>query len=152
MVQKVIKAAERLGLEIEIKTLDRPTRTVAEAAEAVGADPKQIAKSLVFVSDGDPVVAVVSGGHRADMDLLADAFDCAEVRQASPDEVRAATGFPVGGVPPFGHDLPVVFDEALCDHDCIYAAGGDGNTLFAVEPKALARAIDARIITLGERV
>src|SRR3712207_8708855 len=50
-------------------------------------------------------------------DLLAEAFDCAEVRQASPDEVRAATGFAVGGVPPFGHDLPVVFDEALCDHD-----------------------------------
>jgi prolyl-tRNA editing enzyme YbaK/EbsC (Cys-tRNA(Pro) deacylase) len=83
------------------------------------------------------------------MDLLADAFDCAEVRQASPDEVRAATGFSVGGVPPFGHGLPVVFDEMLCDHDVIYAAGGDGNTLFAVDPKSLARAIDARIIAIG---
>ena len=152
MVQKVVQAARGLGLEIEVKTLDRSTRTVAEAAEAVGADPAQIAKSLVFVSDGDPVVAVVSGAHRADMDLLAEAFDCAEVRQASPDEVRAATGFAVGGVPPFGHDLPVVFDETLCDHDLIYAAGGDGNTLIAVEPKALARAIDARIIAVGERV
>ena len=149
MVEKVIRAARELELSIEIKTLERPTRTVAEAAEAVGAEPAQIAKSLVFVSDGDPVVAVVSGAHRADMDLLADAFDCAEVRQASPDEVRAATGFAVGGVPPFGHGLPVVFDEALCDHELIYAAGGDGNTLFAVEPKTLARAIDARIITVG---
>jgi prolyl-tRNA editing enzyme YbaK/EbsC (Cys-tRNA(Pro) deacylase) len=149
MVEKVIKAARGLELDIEIKTLDRPTRTVGEAAEAVGADPAQIAKSLVFISDGDPVLAVVSGAHRADVDLLAEAFDCAEVRQASPDEVRAATGFAVGGVPPFAHDLPVVFDEALCDHDVIYAAGGDGNTLFAVDPRALARAIDARIITLG---
>ena len=152
MVEKVIKAARELGLEIEIRSLDRPTRTVGEAAEAVGADSAQIAKSLVFVSDGDPVVAVVSGSHRADMDLLADAFDCAEVRQASPEEVRAATGFAVGGVPPFGHDLPVVFDETLCDHELIYAAGGDGNTLFAVEPKSLARAIDARIIRLGAAV
>src|ERR687895_91300 len=150
MVEKVIKAARELGLDVEIKKLDKPTRTVAEAAEAVGADPVQIAKSLVFVSDGEPVLAVVSGGHRADMDLIADAFDCAEVRQASPDEVRAATGFAVGGVPPFGHDLPVVFDETLCDHELIYAAGGDGNTLFATEPKALARAIGARIITVGE--
>ncbi|HEX8645320.1 MAG TPA: YbaK/EbsC family protein [Thermoleophilaceae bacterium] len=149
MVQKVIRAARELELDIEIRTLERPTRTVAEAAEAVGADPAQIAKSLVFVSDGDPVLAVVSGAHRADMDLIADAFDCAEVRQASPDEVRAATGFSVGGVPPFGHDLPVVFDEMLCDQELVYAAGGDGNTLFAVDPKALARAIDARIITLG---
>ncbi len=149
MVEKVIKAARALEIEIEIKSLEKPTRTVAEAAEAVGAHSAQIAKSLVFVSDGDPVLAVVSGAHRADIDLLADAFDCAEVRQASPDEVRAATGFGVGGVPPFGHDLPVVFDEALCDHDVIYAAGGDGNTLFAVNPKVLARAINARIITLG---
>ena len=152
MVERVIRAARELGLEVEIKKLDKPTRTVAEAAEAVGADPAQIAKSLVFVSDGEPVLAVVSGGHRADMDLIADAFDCAEVRQASPDEVRAATGFAVGGVPPFGHDLPVVFDETLCDQDRVWAAGGDGNTLMAVEPKSLARAIDARIIRLGELV
>jgi prolyl-tRNA editing enzyme YbaK/EbsC (Cys-tRNA(Pro) deacylase) len=149
MVEKVIKAARELELEIEIRTLDKPTRTVAEAAEAVGAESAQIAKSLVFVSDGDPVLAVVSGAHRADIDLLAEAFDCAEVRQASPDEVRAATGFSVGGVPPFAHDLPVVFDEALCDHETIYAAGGDGNTLMAVDPRALAKAIHARIITLG---
>jgi prolyl-tRNA editing enzyme YbaK/EbsC (Cys-tRNA(Pro) deacylase) len=152
MVEKVITSARALGLEIEVRRLDRSTRTVAEAAEAVGADPAQIAKSLVFVSDGDPIVAVVSGAHRADIDLLALAFDCAEVRQASPDEVRAATGFPVGGVPPFGHGLPVVFDESLCEHELIYAAGGDGNTLFAVEPKALARAIDARIIRVGATV
>jgi prolyl-tRNA editing enzyme YbaK/EbsC (Cys-tRNA(Pro) deacylase) len=152
MVEKVKRAARELGLEIEMTTLDRSTKTVAQAAEAVGADPAQIAKSIVFVSDGDPILAVVSGAHRADMDLLADAFDCAEVRQASPDEVRAATGFSVGGVPPFGHGLPVVFDEALCQHEVIYAAGGDGNTLFSVEPKALARAIDARIIRVGERV
>lgn len=152
MVERVIKAARQLGLEVDVKRLDRPTRTVAEAAEAVGADPAQIAKSLVFVSDGEPVVAVVSGAHRADMDLLADAFDCAEVRQATPDEVRAATGFSVGGVPPFGHALPVVFDETLCDHERIYAAGGDGNTLIAVEPKSLAKAIAARIIRIGERV
>jgi Cys-tRNA(Pro) deacylase len=152
MVQKVIRAARELSLEIEVKRLEKPTRTVAEAAEAVGADPAQIAKSLVFISDGEPVVAVVSGAHRADMDLLADAFDCAEVRQASQDEVRAATGFSVGGVPPFGHALPVVFDETLCSQKLIYAAGGDGNTLIAVEPKALARAIDARIIRIGDRV
>ncbi|HEX8745274.1 MAG TPA: YbaK/EbsC family protein [Thermoleophilaceae bacterium] len=149
MVEKVIRAARALSLDIEVKRLERPTRTVAEAAAAVGADPAAIAKSLVFVSDGDPILAVVSGAHRADMDLLADAFDCAEVRQASPDEVRAATGFAVGGVPPVGHDLPVVFDEALCDHELIWAAGGDGNTLFSVDPKALARAIDARIVSVG---
>ena len=150
MVDKVVQAARELGLEIEIRKLDQPTRTVAEAAEAVGAEPAQIAKSLVFVADGEPVLCVASGAHRVDIDTLAETFDCAQVRQATPDEVRASTGFAVGGVPPFGHELPVVFDELLCDQELIYAAGGDGNTLFATEPKALAKAIDAKIVSVGE--
>jgi prolyl-tRNA editing enzyme YbaK/EbsC (Cys-tRNA(Pro) deacylase) len=150
MVDKVVQAARELELEIEIRKLDQPTRTVAEAAEAVGAEPAQIAKSLVFVADGEPVLCVASGAHRVDIDTLAETFDCAQVRQATPDEVRAATGFAVGGVPPFGHSLPVVFDGLLCDQELIYAAGGDGNTLFATEPKALAKAIDAKIVSVGE--
>src|SRR4051794_27068971 len=151
MRQKVIDAAERLGLDIEVRTLDAPTRTVDEAAAAVGADRAQIAKSLVFLADGEPILAVVSGNHRVDADALALSCDCAVIEKASPDDVRAATGFAVGGVPPFGHDLPVMFDEELLSHDRIYAAGGDGNTLFAVDPKKLAAAIGARVVRLAER-
>lgn len=150
MVGRVIQTAGELGLEIEVKKLATPTRTVAEAAEAMGVEPGQIAKSIVFIADGEPVLCVASGAHRVDIDTLALTFDCAEVRTATPDEVRAATGFPVGGVPPFGHSLPVVFDELLCEQELIYAAGGDGNTLFATEPKTLARAIGARIVSVGE--
>jgi prolyl-tRNA editing enzyme YbaK/EbsC (Cys-tRNA(Pro) deacylase) len=117
----------------------------------VGVDRSQIAKSLVFLADGDPVVAIVSGAHRVDPDALALSCDCAVIEQASPDDVRAATGFAVGGVPPFGHDLPVVFDEALLEHERIYAAGGDGNTLFEVDPKLLAKAIDAQIVQVAEK-
>jgi prolyl-tRNA editing enzyme YbaK/EbsC (Cys-tRNA(Pro) deacylase) len=151
MREKVMDAAKELGLEIEVRTLDAPTRTVDEAAAAVGADRAQIAKSLVFLADGDPVLAVVSGAHRVDPDALALSFDCAVIDKASPDDVRAATGFGVGGVPPFGHGLPVVFDQTLLDHDRIYAAGGDGNTLFEVDPKLLAEAIGARIVQLAEQ-
>ena len=110
---KVIESARRLGLEVDVRNLDSSTATVGEAAQAVGCEDAQIAKSLVFVCDGDPVVCIASGAHRVDTDLLADVFDCAEVRQASPDEVRAATGYSVGGVAPFGHDLPTVMDEDL---------------------------------------
>src|SRR2546425_6177774 len=116
MREKVMEAARQLGLEVEVRTLDEPTRTVAEAAEAVGTDPSQIAKSLVFVADGEPLVVVASGGHRVDPDLLAVACDCAEVRQASADEVQAATGFKVGGVPPFGHGLPGMGHPSLLAH------------------------------------
>src|SRR3954470_4196415 len=150
MRQKVIDAAERLGLDIEVRTLDAPTRTVDEAAAAVGADRAQIAKSLVFLADGDPILAVVSGAHRVDVDALALGCDCAVIDQASPDDVRAATGFGVGGVPPFGHDLPVLFDEALLEHDRIFAAVGDGNTLFEVDPKVLVDAIGARVVQVPE--
>ena len=151
MREKVIESAKKLGLDIEVLTLDTPTRTVDEAAAAVGVERAQIAKSLVFLADGDPVLAVVSGAHRVDPDSLALTCDCAVIEQASPDDVRAATGFGVGGVPPFGHDLPVLFDETLLEQDRIYAAGGDGNTLFAVDPRVLAEAIGARVVQLAER-
>src|SRR3954469_13775808 len=136
MKDKVIQAARALGLEVDVRTLEAPTRTVAEAAAAVGCDNAQIAKTLVFVADGDPVLVVASGAHRVDTDALCDVFDVAEVRQANPDEVRVGTGYPVGGAPPLGCDgPPVVYDEHLLQFDRIYVAGGDGNTLFAVDPK-----------------
>ncbi len=137
MRDKVIESARRLGLEVDVRNLDSSTATVGEAAQAVGCQNGQIAKSLVFVCDGDPVVCIASGAHRVDPDRLADVFDCAEVRQASPDEVRAATGYPVGGVAPFGHDLPTVMDEDLLQHDCVWAAAGDGHSLFEVNPRKL---------------
>src|SRR5215210_1763673 len=103
---RVKEAARALGLDVEVRTLDKSTRTVHEAAVAVGCEDGEIAKSLVFIADGDPVVVVASGSHRVDTDLVAELLDVAEVRQASAEEVRAATGFPIGGVPPFGHGLP----------------------------------------------
>lgn len=150
MREKVNAKARELGLDVEVTTLDRPTRTVQEAASAVGCDAAAIAKSLVFVGDGEPVLVIASGAHRVDMDKVADVLDFAEVRQATPDEVRVATGFSVGGVAPFGHDLPVVLDETLLEHEHVWAAGGDGNTLFSVEPRKLADCIHARVADVAE--
>jgi len=145
MREKVNSRARELGLDVNITTLDRPTRTVAEAASAVGCQDCEIAKSIVFVCDGDPVLVIASGAHRVDQDKVADVLDCAEVRQATADEVRVATGFSVGGVAPFGHDLPVILDRTLLDYPQVWAAGGDGNTLFSVEPHKLADCIHARV-------
>src|SRR4051794_23358935 len=147
---KVKEAARELGLDVQLRTLDESTATVADAASAVGCENGQIAKSIVFVMDGEPVVVVASGRHRIDQDKVCEALDCAEGRQASPDEVRAATGFAIGGVPPIGHGLPVVFDSALLDYDVIYAAGGDGNTLFEVAPRQLAGCLHALVVAVGQ--
>ena len=149
MREKVLEAARKLGLDVDIRALDQSTRTVAEAAKALGVDEAAIAKSLVFLADGEPLVVIASGAHRVDPDVLALACDCAVIDQATPDDVRAATGFPVGGVPPFGHGLPVVMDETLLEQDVVYAAGGDGNTLFAVDPRKLAEATGARLIRVA---
>jgi prolyl-tRNA editing enzyme YbaK/EbsC (Cys-tRNA(Pro) deacylase) len=150
MRSKVKEAARELGLAVELKTLDDSTATVAEAASALGVQEGQIAKSIVFVMDGEPVVVVASGRHRIDRNKVCEALDCAEGRIASSDEVRAATGFPIGGVPPIGHGLPVVFDTALMDYEVIYAAGGDGNTLFEVAPRELAGCVHALVAPVGE--
>ena len=115
MREKVAHSARELGLEVDVQRLETSTKTTGEAARAVGCDEAEIAKSIVFVADGEPVLCIASGSHRVDTDKLAEALDVAEVRQAGADEVRAATGFPVGGVPPFGHGLPVVLDESLAE-------------------------------------
>lgn len=150
MRSKVKAACDELGLAIELRTLADSTATVQEAAGAIGCEAGQIAKSIVFVMDGEPVVVVASGRHRIDQDKVCDALDCAEGRQASSDEVRAATGFAIGGVPPVGHGLPVVFDSALLEYEVIYAAGGDGNTLFEVAPRDLAGCVHALVAQVGE--
>ena len=149
MHERVLMAARELGLEVDMRKFDRPTRTVSEAAAAVGCEPAQIAKSIVFVADGDPVVVVASGARKIDPDALCGVLDCAEARPASAEEVRAATGFSPGGVPPFSHGLPVVMDQALIDEGHVWAAGGDGNTVFEVDAQKLAESTGATVAPIG---
>jgi prolyl-tRNA editing enzyme YbaK/EbsC (Cys-tRNA(Pro) deacylase) len=146
---RLAECARELGIELHPQRLAESTRTVKDAAAAVGCEESAIAKSIVFVADGDPVVCVASGRHRIDPKKIAAELDVAEVRQAAADEVRAATGFAVGGVPPFGHDLPVLFDEALLDHKRVWAAAGDPNSIFEVDPRELADCIRARVVEVG---
>jgi prolyl-tRNA editing enzyme YbaK/EbsC (Cys-tRNA(Pro) deacylase) len=149
MRDRLADRARELGLDVKVQRLSASTRTVKDAADAVGCEVAEIAKSIVFVADGDPVVCVASGRHRIDTDKLAEVLDVAEVRQAAADEVRAATGYAIGGVPPFGHDLPVLFDESLLDHRRVWAAAGDPHSLFCVDPRELAESIEARVVAVG---
>src|SRR3990170_1842819 len=102
-VERVVAAARDTGLEIEVARFPEGTRTADDAARAVGCEVGQIVKSLVFMADGSPIVALVSGANRVALGRLAAAVGAQEVRRADGDEARAATGFAIGGVPPFGH-------------------------------------------------
>lgn len=153
-VQRVVDAARDLGLQIDIREFPEGTRTAEDAARAIGVSIGQIVKSLVFVTDGRPVICFMSGPNRLDTGRLAVATAATEVRRANADEVREATGFAVGGVPPFGHttSVPIYCDPDLLRFDAVWAAGGTPMTVFAIEPQALVKACAATVTDLKEAV
>jgi prolyl-tRNA editing enzyme YbaK/EbsC (Cys-tRNA(Pro) deacylase) len=138
------KVQERLrerGLEVDVRELAESTRTAAEAAAAVGVETGQIVKSLVFTSVADePVLVLCAGDRRVDTALLGDGW-----RTSTPAEVRAATGFAIGGVPPVGHDasLRTIVDESLRRFDTVWCAAGTPKAVFCVRTDDLIAAIPA---------
>lgn len=148
--ERVAAAAAAAGLEIEIRRFPEGTRTAEDAARAVGCGVGQIVKSLVFVADGQPVVALLSGADRLDPQRLAAALGAVAVERADGDAVRSATGFAIGGVPPFGHAsvVPVLMDRALLDHEVVWAAAGRPDAVFSVAPSALQAASGATLADL----
>jgi prolyl-tRNA editing enzyme YbaK/EbsC (Cys-tRNA(Pro) deacylase) len=141
--QRVVEAAREQGLEVEVRRFPKGTKTAAEAAGAVGCPVAAIVKSLVFVVDGRPVVALVPGDRRLDPDKLARTVGGRSAHRASLEEVRRATGYAAGGTPPLGHDLPVLADTALRRHQTVWAAAGTPDTVFEADLEALVRAAGA---------
>lgn len=137
--ERVTAALRAAGVEAEIREFLHGTRTAADAAAAIGTTVAQIVKSLVFMADGRPVLVLASGANRVDPVKLALASGAHAVRRASADEVRVATGFAIGGVPPVGHASPlaVYLDRDLLGHDIVYAAAGTPTAIFAIAPGRL---------------
>lgn len=129
-----LEGCGNLGFAADIHTYPAGTKTAAEAARAVGCQPSQIVKSLVFEVDGQPVLALVPGDRRLDPARLAQAAGGRKARRASLERVRESTGFAAGGTPPFGHPRPlrVFADQALRRHDRLWAAAGTPTTVFAI--------------------
>jgi prolyl-tRNA editing enzyme YbaK/EbsC (Cys-tRNA(Pro) deacylase) len=150
--QKVVEAARQRGLAIEVRQFAESTSTAQEAAQAIGASLGQIVKSLLFLADDKPVLVLASGPNRVDTAKVAQQLGARQVRRASADDVRAATGFAIGGVPPFGHSrpLPVLFDRDLLQFEVVWAAAGTHNSVFAAEPHRLAEASGAVVADIKE--
>jgi prolyl-tRNA editing enzyme YbaK/EbsC (Cys-tRNA(Pro) deacylase) len=146
---KVRDAAERLGLSVAIRAMPQSTRTAEEAAAACGCEVGQIVKSLVFAgkTSGAPYLLLVSGRNRVAEEAVGDLVGEA-LRRPNAQAVRDWTGFAIGGIPPFGHAaaMPVFVDEDLLGYDRVWAAAGTPFAVFAVEPKALASALAAKVI------
>ncbi len=134
------QAAIALGLNLDIKRFPEGTRTAADAAAAVGCELGQIVKSLVFESDGKPVLALTSGSKRVDTAALS-RLTGGSVKQASADAVKAATGYAIGGTPPFGHSkpLPTFVDASLLSYSTVWAAAGTAELVFELSSGDLVR-------------
>jgi prolyl-tRNA editing enzyme YbaK/EbsC (Cys-tRNA(Pro) deacylase) len=141
---------ESQGLDVPVRTYPTGTRTAEDAARAIGCDVAQIVKSLVFTAGGRPVVALVSGANRLDTRRL-EALTGVPVARADAELARSATGYSIGGVPPFGHAtaLPVYMDRDLSCHDVVWAAAGRPDAVFPISPARLAELSGARVERLA---
>ena len=149
-VDRVIAAAAQRGLDIVPRRFPEGTKTAADAAAAIGVDVGQIVKSLIFAVDGEVVLAYVSGANQLDEKKLAAAAGGLTCTRVDADTVRQATGFPIGGVPPFGHEnhLRVFIDPDLLTWPEVWAAAGTWNDVFGIEPRRLVEASDGEIVDL----
>ncbi|GAB7095107.1 hypothetical protein JCM30237_22600 [Halolamina litorea] len=148
-------AEDRYGLAIEpVEFPEKGTPTAADAAEAVECEIGQIVNSLVFDVDSQPVLCLTSGAERVDEAALAAWADCEvdDVSMASPELVREATGWAIGGVPPICHetDLTTLLDPALLDYDTVWAAAGTPTSMWAIDPERLREIAGATVVSFTE--
>ncbi|WP_420442957.1 YbaK/EbsC family protein, partial [Candidatus Poriferisodalis sp.] len=143
--ERFLAGAQEVGMAPEILRFPDGTRTAAQAA-AVGCELGQIVKSLVFLCDGEAVLALTSGSNRVDTGRLG-ALLGGMITRADADGVREATGYAIGGTPPFGHARPLraVLDRALLAYDTVWAAAGTPDTVFELTPDELVRASGAEV-------
>jgi prolyl-tRNA editing enzyme YbaK/EbsC (Cys-tRNA(Pro) deacylase) len=152
--EAVVAAGRARGLELDVREFPEGTRTAADAARAIGCQVDQIVKSLVFVADNEPVLVLTSGGNRVDVVKVGKERSAAVVRKADAGEVRAATGYAIGGTPPFGHarELTVLVDRHLTGFQVVWAAAGTPRHVFPIAPADLLKATGGQVadITLVE--
>jgi Cys-tRNA(Pro) deacylase len=140
-VVRVTEAAAAQGLELDLHQFPEGTHTAEDAARAIGVEVAQIVKSLVFVVDDAPVMALVAGHNRLDERRLSAAIGGGKAKRADADLVKATTGYSIGGVPPFGHvsELRTVVDEDLLAFPVVWAAAGTAYDVFPLTPDELVR-------------
>jgi prolyl-tRNA editing enzyme YbaK/EbsC (Cys-tRNA(Pro) deacylase) len=138
-IRRVLEAAARKGVTLDVTVFDQSTHTAADAAAALGVELGQIVKSLVFVAPDDegalePILCLVSGANRVDLARLAAVAGEPDIRRATAREANELTGFVIGGIPPVGHPKPVrvIMDPDLGRYPVVWAAAGTGSAVFPV--------------------
>jgi prolyl-tRNA editing enzyme YbaK/EbsC (Cys-tRNA(Pro) deacylase) len=151
-IDRFTEAARVHGLHPEVRRFPQGTKTASDAAEAIGCEVGQIVKSLVFMVGETPVLALTSGANRVDTAALGALAGAGDVRRASPEEARAATGFAVGGTPPFGHPVRIrtFVDPDLLAWEVVWAAAGTPDSVFPLSPEELVLASGGSVEAFAE--
>jgi prolyl-tRNA editing enzyme YbaK/EbsC (Cys-tRNA(Pro) deacylase) len=156
-IQRVVDAAARKGVTLDVHVFAESTHTAEEAARAVDAELGQIVKSLVFVAPADdgtlePILCLVSGPNRVDLARLAAVTGARDIRRATAREAQELTGFTIGGIPPFGHirSVRTVMDPDLGRFETVWAAAGTATAVFPVPPGTLRILANATVAPITE--
>lgn len=147
--QRVQNALREKGFAYDVVELPQTTRSAGEAAAAVGCQVGQIVKSLLFTrrESGTPLLVLTSGANRVDEALIGKLLG-EPIGRATPEQVREATGFAIGGVPPIGHATPVetLIDEDLLGFEDVWAAAGNPNAVFKLMSADLPKMTSGRTV------
>lgn len=146
-VQRFLDAISPLTLEV--RQMSESTHTAQEAADAVGAPVQAIVKSLVFLADGRPLLVLASGPNRVNTEALGARLGL-RLDKADADTVKEATGYSIGGVPPFGHCQPIrtVMDEDFLALEVLWAAAGSAQAVFPISPNQLRELARAEVLSV----
>jgi len=143
---KLREYIEENSIDAELLTFNQSTHSVAEAAEAVGAQPEDFIKSICMVgSSGKLIVAIVKGEHRASTRRVAKALGIERPRIAKLEEMLEKSGYPAGGTPAFGFEAVFLMDPKVFEKEKIYSGGGSENALIYMSPEEMKRANKAQI-------
>ncbi|MFC8494962.1 YbaK/EbsC family protein [Streptomyces sp. NPDC057235] len=145
-------ALQELGLDVEVRRFPDETRTAQQAADAIGCAVEEIVKSLVFAADGVPVLVLMDGASRVDVERVREELGAEKVTRADAKLVRETTGYAIGGVPPFGHRTRtrVLADRGILAHEAVWAAAGTPHTVFAMDPRSLVAQAGGTVVDVRE--
>ena len=151
-VERVARVLREQGVHARLEEFEHGTGSARDAARAVGCELEQIVKSLVFVCDSRPVLALLPGDRRADAAKVATAADAVFARVATADEVVAATGFEPGAVAPFPvpHVERVLVDRGLLKHEVVWCGAGSDRHIMGLSPLEVVRVSEGAPADLAE--
>ena len=151
-VKRVIETLNKFNENLKVQILEKTARTAKEAANVLNCEEGAIVKSLVFKTETEFLICLISGDKRCSLNKLKKVISKKDVSMASADDVKAQTGFTIGGVSPVGHinNLDIIIDKTLERFQIVYAAAGHPNSIFKIDISKLKELTKGRVEDITE--